>query len=66
MAKCLDFKYQAESLEQPLHKKLDAAPLAHARALSKAYALLDAAEKRVVFSISCAEQSMPRTLLSTR
>jgi uncharacterized protein YjgD (DUF1641 family) len=46
MAKCLDFKYQAESLEQLLHKKLDAAPLAHARALLKAYALLDAAEKR--------------------
>ena len=65
MAKCLDFKYQAESLEQLLHKKLDAAPLAQARALSKAYALLDAAES-VVFSIPCAEQSMRRTLLSTR
>jgi uncharacterized protein YjgD (DUF1641 family) len=42
----IDFKYQVESLEQLLHKKLDAAPLAQARALSKAYALLDAAEKR--------------------
>jgi uncharacterized protein YjgD (DUF1641 family) len=51
MAKYLDFKYQAESPEQLLHKKLDAAPLAHAQALLKAYALLDAAEKRGVLDL---------------
>ena len=45
MAKYLDFKYQAESPEKLLQKKLDAAPLAHAQALLKAYLLLDAAEK---------------------
>jgi uncharacterized protein YjgD (DUF1641 family) len=51
MAKYLDFKYQAESPEQLLHKKLDAAPSAHAQALLKAYALLDAAEKRGVLDL---------------
>ncbi len=51
MARYLDFKYKAESPEQLLHKKLDAAPLEHAQALLKAYALLDAAEKRGVLDI---------------
>jgi hypothetical protein len=51
MARYLDFKYQAESPEQLLHKKLDAAPLAHAQAVLKAYALLDAAEKRGVLDL---------------
>jgi uncharacterized protein YjgD (DUF1641 family) len=51
MAKYLDFKYRAEFPEELLHKRLDAAPLAHAQALLKAYALLDAAEKRGVLDL---------------
>jgi uncharacterized protein YjgD (DUF1641 family) len=51
MAKYLDFKYRAESPEELLHKQLDVASIEHAQALLKAYALLDAAEKRGVLDL---------------
>jgi len=65
MARYLDFKYKPESEEELLQKKLAAAPLEHAQALLKAYALLDAAEKHGLLDLLRGAIHAEDTILDT-